>query len=172
MYRAKCLAVFGLFLILGFQTTLSASGEQMGGSGKVVEGLQFSSDLLGKDVSYVVYLPQDYETSTRRYPVVFLLHGFTDKEWAWVQFGEVQVSADQMIAAGKIPPMIIVMPDGGITWYVNDHSEKVPYEKMFVDELIPHIDRTFRTRPKKEFRGISGLSMGGFGSLILSMAQS
>jgi S-formylglutathione hydrolase FrmB len=65
--------------------------------------------------------------------------------------------------------MIIVMPNGGQTWYINDYQNKIRYEDMFVQELIPHIDSTFRTRTQREYRGIGGLSMGGFGSLTLAM---
>jgi len=137
--------------------------------GRVLEGLSLKSGLLGKDVAYAVYLPPDYETSTRRYPVVYLLHGFTDDESGWVQFGEVQHAADGAIASGAIPPMIIAMPDGGVAWYINDYQNKVRYEDMFVQEFIPHIDATFRTRPEREFRGVSGLSMGGWGTLMFAM---
>jgi enterochelin esterase-like enzyme len=79
------------------------------------------------------------------------------------------VTADAAVRAGEIPAMIIVMPDAGVTWYVNDVAGDVPYERMFVEELLPHIDSTYRTRAKREFRGLSGLSMGGYGSLMLAM---
>lgn len=138
-------------------------------AGQALEGLHFPSSVLGRDVKYAVYLPPDYALTTRRYPVVYLLHGYTDDESAWVQFGEVNLTADRAIAARDIPPMIIVMPDGGVSWYINDYQNKVRFEDMFVREFIPHIDSTYRTRPKKEFRGISGLSMGGWGSLVLAM---
>jgi enterochelin esterase-like enzyme len=86
-----------------------------------------------------------------------------------VQFGEIQQAADRAIAERAIPPMIIVMPDGGVTWYVNDYQGKTRFEDMFVQEFIPHIDAAFRTRPKQEFRGVAGLSMGGWGALMFAM---
>lgn len=138
-------------------------------AGRIVEGLSLSSVILGREVHYAVYLPPDYADSARRYPVVYLLHGFTDNESAWVQFGEVNRAADKGIEAGSIPPLIIVMPDAGVTWYINDHQGKVRYEDMFVQELIPHVDTTYRTRPKREFRGVAGLSMGGWGALVYAM---
>ena len=61
------------------------------------------------------------------------------------------------------------MPDGGVTWYVNDVGGDFPWESMFIEEMIPHIDSSFRTRPDREFRAVSGLSMGGYGSLMLAM---
>lgn len=132
----------------------------------VSEGLKLRSKVLGREVAYAVYLPPDYAGSTRRYPVVYLLHGYTDNESGWVQFGEVGPAADAAITAREIPPMIIVMPDGGVSWYINDAAGQVRWEDMFVQELIPHIDATLRTRPAREFRGIAGLSMGGWGTLV------
>lgn len=138
-------------------------------SGRIVEGLSMKGKILPYAVNYCVYLPAGYDDSTQRYPVVYLLHGYSDREWGWVQFGEVQLAADRAIAERKIPPMIIVMPDGKVTFYVNDLEGKERWEDMFIQEFIPHIDAAYRTRPQKEFRGISGLSMGGYGSLTLAM---
>ncbi|MGZ5438341.1 MAG: alpha/beta hydrolase [Candidatus Aminicenantales bacterium] len=138
-------------------------------AGQVLEGLKLSSKVLGRDVAYAIYLPPDYAASTRRYPVVYLLHGYTDDESGWIQFGEVSLAADRAIAEREIPPMIIVMPDGGVTFYINDAAGKVRYEDMFVQDLIPYIDATYRTRASREFRGIAGLSMGGWGTLVQSL---
>ncbi len=136
---------------------------------RLLEGLVMNSSLMNQAVRYSIYLPPDYYISNRRYPVVYLLHGYGDNETGWVQFGEADRIADDNIKAGELAPMIIVMPNGGATWYVNDYQNKVRYEDMFVQELIPHIDSTFRTRTQREYRGIAGLSMGGFGALTLAM---
>lgn len=127
------------------------------------------SDLLGEGVNYSVYLPPGYEQSSRRYPVVYLLHGFSDNETAWVQFGEVQLTADQAIANREMPPMVIVMPDAGVTWYIDDAQGQKPYEQMFFEEFLPHIEENYQVRTEKEFRGVAGLSMGGYGSLVWAM---
>jgi enterochelin esterase-like enzyme len=137
--------------------------------GQVLEGLKLPSAVLGRDVPYAVYLPPDYASSARRYPVVYLLHGYTDDESGWIQFGEVDLAADRAIAEREIPPMIIVMPDAGVTFYVNDAAGKVRYEDMFVKELIPFVDKTYRTRAAREFRGVAGLSMGGWGTLVYAL---
>jgi enterochelin esterase-like enzyme len=137
--------------------------------GKILEDLSVQSKIVSYDVNYCVYLPPGYDESTRKYPVVYLLHGYSDKEWGWVQFGEIQQAADHLIASREIPPMIIVMPDGKVTFYSNDYKGEDPWEDMFIQEFIPHIDASYRTRPTKEFRGLSGLSMGGFGSLMFAM---
>ncbi len=136
---------------------------------RLLESLLLNSSLLNRTVSYSVYLPPDYYTSNRHYPVVYLLHGYGDNETSWVQFGEVDRITDAGIRSGELPPMIIVMPDAGTSFYINDYQGKVRYEDMFVQELIPHIDSTFRTRSQREFRAVSGLSMGGFGALVLAM---
>jgi len=131
-----------------------------------VESLEFNSAIMAKAIHYAVYLPPDYDTSSRRYPVVVLLHGYTDDESAWIQFGEIPQIADRLIAEGSIAPMIIVMPDGGVTWYMNDYQGKARYEDMMIEEFIPFVDRTYRTRPLREFRAVAGLSMGGYGALL------
>jgi enterochelin esterase-like enzyme len=136
---------------------------------RLLESLVFNSSLLNRQVKYSVYLPPDYYSSNRRYPVIYLLHGLGDNETSWVQFGEADRIADDGIKSGELPPMIIIMPNAGTTWYVNDFENKVRYEDMFVQELVPHIDSMFRTRTQREYRAVSGLSMGGFGSLTLAM---
>jgi len=162
-------AVFLLVIVPGcLVPLLSAAGNQVI-PGKVLEGKVFESSLVAENVNYSVYLPPDYDHSSRRYPVLYLLHGYTDDETAWIQFGEVHVSADQLIARGEIPSLIIVMPDARFTYYVDDYQGNDQYATMFSSEFIPFIDRTYRTRPEKEFRAVSGLSMGGYGSLIYAL---
>ncbi|MDD4144240.1 MAG: alpha/beta hydrolase family protein [Prolixibacteraceae bacterium] len=137
--------------------------------GKVLESLVFNSSKLDYPVEYSIYLPPDYETSQRSYPVLYLLHGYGDDETGWIQFGEADIIADLGIAEGEFPPCIIVMPDGKVTWYINSYDGQDPWEDMFIEEFIPYIEKKYRIRPKKEFRAVGGLSMGGNGSLLLSM---
>jgi len=135
-------------------------------SGKVIEGQNMASKITNQNVNYSVYLPPCYETSQRSYPVVYLLHGYSDNETAWVQFGEVNRTADKAIEEGLIPPMIIIMPDAKVTWYVNNYDGTDRYEDMIFEEFIPHVENKYRIRAQKEFRAVSGLSMGGNGSLV------
>ncbi|MEO1262626.1 MAG: alpha/beta hydrolase-fold protein [Bacteroidota bacterium] len=155
----KHLLVFCLF----FSFTLSAQ------HGVLKESLKMKSNTLGHDVEYSVYLPFDYGTSNRSYPVLYLLHGYTDDETGWVQFGESNYIADRVIASGEAPPMIIVTPDAGVSWYVNSYDGKEKWEDFFINEFIPNVERGFRIRSKKEFRAVAGLSMGGHGSLIMAL---
>lgn len=137
--------------------------------GIVKESVVLKSSILSKDVKYNIYLPAGYNESARSYPVLYLLHGATDNETAWTQFGEDDRIADKEIAEGSAAPMIIVTPDAGLTWYINNYDNSVRYEDFFVQELIPHIDATYRTRADKSFRAVAGLSMGGYGSFIMAL---
>lgn len=159
----KSILFISLLLIVS-----SVIGQTYSG-GKLQDKLTIKSTIMGKDVNYAVYLPPDYDASNRSYPVVYLLHGYSDDQTGWVQFGQIGALVDKAIAEQKISPMIIVMPDGGVAWYVNDYQNKVRFEDMFFQEFIPAIEKQFRIKNKKEFRGIAGLSMGGFGSLYLSL---
>jgi S-formylglutathione hydrolase FrmB len=134
--------------------------------GVVREGLTIDSKILGKKVRYTIYLPFDYESSNRFYPVVYLLHGYTDNDMGWIQFGEANLIADEAIAKREIPSMIIAMPDGGSSWYINNFDGSVRYEDFFFQEFLPYIESHYRIRPEKRYRGIAGLSMGGFGTLV------
>jgi len=120
-------------------------------------------------VEYSIYLPPDYQLSQRKYPVLYLLHGYTDDETGWVQFGEVKAIADQSIENGELTPTIIAMPDAGVSWYVNSADGKVKFEDFMVKEFIPYIDATYKTRATKQFRAVAGLSMGGMGTCIMAM---
>lgn len=149
-----------LFFVLLISTSTFAQ------QGVIRESLKVKSKLLGKEVKYNIYLPADYDKTNRNYPVLYLLHGYSDDETGWTQFGQAQEIADKTINSGDAPPMIIVMPDAEVTWYMNTYDNKGRYEEFFTDEFIPHIDASYRTRAKKEFRAVAGLSMGGFGTLL------
>ena len=137
--------------------------------GFVKEKQVIKSVLLNREVHYSIYLPSDYYTSERAYPVTYLLHGYGDADDGWIQFGEVNRLADEAIKAGKIPPMIIVTPDGYTSFYINTADGKLNYEDFFIKELIPHIEKTYKVKAEKRFRGIAGLSMGGYGSLLYAL---
>lgn len=135
----------------------------------VFDSKAVKSEILGKEMKYSVYLPDGYASSERSYPVLYLLHGYSDDQTGWVQFGEVKRIADQAIASGRAAEMIIVMPDAEVTWYMNDLKGQYRFEDYFFSELIPHVEKTYRCRAKKEFRAVAGLSMGGLGSFIYAL---
>jgi enterochelin esterase-like enzyme len=139
--------------------------------GRVFDNLSMPSKILKMDRKYALYLPPDYETSQRSYPVLYLLHGYTDNQTGWVQFGEIMHIADAAIKSGKATSMIIVMPDAdtGIPGYVNDAKGEWRYEDFFFQEFIPFIEKTYRIRSDKHYRAVAGLSMGGGGSFYFAL---
>jgi enterochelin esterase-like enzyme len=118
-------------------------------AGKVIEQLTVKSNVLNRPVRYTVYLPSDYETSQRAYPVVYLLHGYTDDNTGWLQFGEINRYADKAIHEGIIPPMIIVMPNADSSWYINSYDGMENYEDFFIKEFMPAIEKSYRIKGEK-----------------------
>lgn len=139
--------------------------------GKVSDNLSLTSKILKMDRKYAIYLPPDYETSGRSYPVLYLLHGSGDDQSGWVQFGEVKNITDKAIQDGKCTSMIIVMPDGntGQRGYFNSPKGDWNYEDFFFQEFMPFIEKTYRIRAEKRYRAISGLSMGGGGTFMYAL---
>lgn len=155
----KYILLFTIFFL-----TFSAMSQ-----GIVKEKQIIFSKILNKDIHYSIYLPTDYNSSDRSYPVTYLLHGYGDADDGWIQFGEINRLADKAILDGTIPPMIIVTPDGFKSFYINAADGSLNYEDFFIKELIPHIEKTYKVKSEKRFRGIAGLSMGGYGSLIYAL---
>lgn len=140
-------------------------------TGKVFDKLSHKSKILNSDRNFAIYLPPDYDTSQRSYPVLYLLHGAGDDQTGWVQFGEVLHIADKAIAEGKVTPMIIVMPDAFTNrlGYFNDIRGDWDYEDYFFKELMPYVEDTYRIKKEKRYRAISGLSMGGGGTFVYAL---
>ena len=157
--------LFSLLFIFTISSALIAQ------TGRVFDNLSMQSKILKMDRKYAIYLPPDYETSQRSYPVLYLLHGGGDDQTGWVQFGEVLHIADEAIKSGKATTMIIVMPDAntGKRGYVNDIKGEWRYEDFFFEEFIPFIEKTYRIKPDKHYRAVAGLSMGGEGTYIYAL---
>lgn len=140
-------------------------------TGKVYDNLSFRSNILKSDRKFAVYLPPDYETSERSYPVLYLLHGGGDDQTGWVQFGEVLHITDKAIREGIATPMVIIMPDAntGIRGYSNDITGSWRYEDFFFQELMPYVEKKYRIKGEKRYRAVAGLSMGGHGSFLYAL---
>jgi enterochelin esterase-like enzyme len=140
-------------------------------TGKVFDNLTVKSEILKSERKFAVYLPPDYETSQRSYPVLYLLHGMGDDQTGWVQFGEILRITDKAIKEGTATPMIIIMPDANTekVGYYNTIDGKWNYEDFFFEELMPYVEKTYRIKSEKRFRAIAGLSMGGGGSFMYAM---
>ena len=128
----------------------------------------FHSKTIDADVSYLVYLPPEYDKEpTTRYPVLYCLHasGGTPRRGAT----EVVRRVDQAIRAGRIDPLIMVFPNGlrGATMYCDSRDGQYPVETVLVKDLIPHVDASYRTVAAREGRAVDGFSMGGFGAAHL-----
>ena len=156
----RLLLLLLLFPLTGFSQT-----------GKVFDNLSLKSKILNSDRKFAIYLPPDYETSQRTYPVLYLLHGAGDDQTGWVQFGEVLNITDKAIRDGIASPMIIVMPDAntGRRGYFNDARGDWKYEDFFFQELMPHVEKTYRIKSEKRYRAVAGLSMGGGGSFMYAL---
>lgn len=125
----------------------------------------FESPSVGRTMKYNIVLPTKYDQSSDRYPVLYLLHGLTSNYTAWALMKVPEYAAQY--------DMIVVMPDVGNSWYVNwaksEDGQKNNWEDAIVKDLISHVDSTYRTIAKREGRGINGLSMGGYGGLMLGL---
>lgn len=140
-------------------------------SGQVLDNESMHSDILNSERKYAVYLPPDFDTSTRSYPVLYLLHGGGDDQTGWVQFGEVLHIADKGIREGTATPMVIIMPDAntGQRGYFNSIEGDWRYEDFFFEELMPYVEQKYRIKGQKRYRAVAGLSMGGSGTFMYAL---
>jgi enterochelin esterase-like enzyme len=124
----------------------------------------FTSKTLGEDVSYLVYLPPQYdEKPTQRFPVIYWLHGLGGNQRGGA--GSFLPRAVEAMQAGSLPPAIVVLVNGMVnSFYCDWANGKRPMESVIVKDLVPHIDQSYRTLAKREGRVIEGYSMGGFGA--------
>jgi enterochelin esterase family protein len=143
----------------------------------VVHHQFYASRVRGVDAGMEVYTPPGYDPrASRLYPVVYLLHGYGDREDAWVDVGHANTIADNLIAQGRIAPMILVMPYGHAVPVPQDHSVKdygaANNEAMAMDligQIIPLVEHDYRADPRAPARAIVGLSMGGGQSLDIGL---
>lgn len=131
-----------------------------------VSRVGIASEILGREWPCKVYLPGGYDSTASRYPVVYLLHGSGGDENEWDRIYPV---LDSLIAAGSIPPLIAVAPASGTSWWVDGRER---FESAFFSDLIPAIDRQYRTIIRREGRAVAGFSMGGYGALRYALAHS
>jgi S-formylglutathione hydrolase FrmB len=175
--RQGCLLV-GLTLIAA--CPLFALDQQRPGAivEEVIDSRALAGNLLGDSPRrpIQVYLPPSYPKSpTRRYPVVFLLHGYKGTYKQWMAGGaewNIRDVLDGLIAAGKVGEMIVVMPDANNRLGGSFYTDSVAtgnWDEFFTRELVAYIDKKYRTLARPEGRGIAGHSMGGYGALLLAM---
>jgi enterochelin esterase-like enzyme len=133
-----------------------------------VEVRSFYSAALDRTMPYRVYLPPGYSETTRRYATLYLLHGMGGSNKEWQDLGVAAV-ADRLIAAGQIAPLIIVMPEGARSYWVDQASGGQQWGRYTAVDLVSEIDATYRTITRSRSRAIGGLSMGAHGALQLAL---
>jgi endo-1,4-beta-xylanase len=139
-----------------------------------VQQVYFYSKSMGTHRRAFVYTPPAYDKNKKKYPVLYLQHGWGEDETAWHNQGHANLIVDNLIAEGKVTPFIIVMTYGMTNdikfGRLNEFTAK-EFEAVLVDELIPYIDSNFRTLADKKHRAMAGLSMGGFETKLITLRR-
>jgi enterochelin esterase-like enzyme len=144
-----------------------------------IKSHEYKSKSLGTDRKVMVYTPPDYEKSTARYPVLYLLHGAGSDETSWTQRGQAHVILDNLIADGKLKPIVVVMPFGFAAARApgtargdaaENKMQREGFTKDFLGDVIPMIESTFRVYADRDHRAIAGLSLGGAQALALGLS--
>jgi S-formylglutathione hydrolase FrmB len=149
-----------LFFALAFAPLLHAQGR--------AECLVIKSQILGRPVRYCAFLPASFDQDkTRRYPVLYFLHGLEDNEESLLNFGGWDV-VSELRSKGKIGDFVILAPSAGHTFYINSENGKVRYEDFLMKEFMPEMEKRYRAAGTRATRGITGISMGGYGALRLA----
>ena len=162
--RESSLTLAVLFILLLFPSlTLAAPGR--------VECNTVPSKILSRAVPYCIVLPPSFDgNKTKRYPILYALHGLGDNEQFFVHSGAWNLVAD-MVEKGQLKEFLIATPDGDASFYINSKDGKVRYEDFLVQEFFPFIEKRYRASPGRANRGISGVSMGGYGALHLAFRR-
>ncbi len=140
-----------------------------GAQSKVVTDSIYS-EILGANRQFTIYLPKSYETdATRKYPILYLLHGMMGVNTSWFTDQRVKDVMDRLVASGEACEMIIVSPNAGGNIYTGVWNGyfNMPgwaYEDFFYKEFLPYIEKNYRVVGDKQHRAIAGLSMGGGGT--------
>lgn len=155
--------------MLALAASLVAAGGALG-AGIVEYKLSAPSPTLGRPIPYAVYKPFPAPAEGERWPVVYLLHGLTGADGDWFTWGDLGPILDRAIAEGRIKPMVVVAPGAGDSWYVDnpDPGGLGLVETAFTTDLIKAIDSSLPTAACREGRAIGGLSMGGWGALLMT----
>jgi len=135
-----------------------------------LEEVWFKAKSIGKVSRAHVYLPPGYENMSERLPVLYLQHGGGDNDASWSTAGRANFILDNLLAEGKMKPMLVVMPYGnpGGGFYTNVSGDADPYYKYFFEDLLPYVEANYKVKNAPEFRAYAGLSMGGLQALNMA----
>jgi enterochelin esterase family protein len=132
----------------------------------------YQSKSLGVPRRMQVYTPPGYATSGARYPTFYLLHGAGDDDQAWLMAGRANFILDNLLAAGKVKPMVVVMPAGHTPrpgGLFGPPGSRDPFLDDFAQDVMPYVEKSFRVLPGRDNRAIAGLSMGGGHTLAIAL---
>ncbi|HEX8892327.1 MAG TPA: alpha/beta hydrolase family protein [Terriglobales bacterium] len=128
----------------------------------------FKSTILARSVRYCAFLPASFDTDkTKQFPVLYYLHGLGDNEQSLLNTGGWDLIED-MRRTGKVGDFVVLSPYGGHTFFMNSADGKIRYEDFLTKEFMPQMEKKYRVRSTRAQRGITGVSMGGFGALRLA----
>ena len=130
--------------------------------------MRFASAALPKPARYRVYLPPSYAASKRSYPVLYFLHDAFGGEDVLFRQGGI-ANLDRAMRLGTIPEFLVVCPEGDGSWFSNFHDGTRRYEDLVAFDLPRDVESRFRVRPGIRFRGITGISMGGYGAVKIAL---
>ena len=153
-----------LLLVLTFAALPDAAYAQPPAQRARLREDSVQSAALSRTMKYRVLVPQDYETSQRRYPVLYLLHGLTGDYTDWT-------TRTNLAEYTRTLALIVVMPDGENQWYTNAADGSARFEDFIVTDLAADVVRKYRTVNSRYGRAIAGLSMGGYGALKLALKR-
>jgi len=123
------------------------------------------SAILGRAVRYCAFLPASFDQDrTRRYPVLYYLHGLGDNEQSLLNLGGWDLISD-LRRQGKVGDFVVLAPSAGRTFYLNSENGKIRYEDFFIMEFMPQMEKKYRAEGTRTTRGVTGVSMGGYGAL-------
>jgi S-formylglutathione hydrolase FrmB len=164
--------------VIGLAVLLAAVCNPAHAQGRIECGV-VASRILREAVRYCAFLPSSYDTTAAsknpqvkdvpRYPVLYSLHGLGDNEQSLMNTGAWSLIQD-LREQHKIGEFLIVTPDAARTFYINSRDGHVRYSDFFLQEFMPTIERRYRVRAGRNSRGITGMSMGGYGALRLAFA--
>src|SRR5208337_1511253 len=126
------------------------------------------STILERPVRYCAFLPASFDQDkTLRYPVLYYLHGLGDNEQSLLNLGGWDL-IEELRRQGKIGDFVVLAPNGGHTFFLNSADGKIRYEDFLTKEFMPQMEKRYRSEGGRTTRGITGVSMGGFGALHLA----
>jgi len=157
----KHLRIILLVVLFIFTSTYCLTGQS-----SVIESLSVESEIIGHPEKYSIYLPDEYNTE-KEYPVIFLLHGFGGNENSFLKSVNLPATLDSLIHCQALPPVIVIFPNGNNSYFMNDYNGLYKFEDYFITEFLPTMDSTYPISTQQNMRAIGGISMGGFGAVLL-----